>query len=361
MADHNINIKIGAKNTTKGAFGRVTAGLKRIGAAIATYLSARAVTSFVKSSIESFMRQEDALNSLSAALSKNGEDVSALMPKYQKFAAAIQTVTKYGDEGTLEIMAYGRNLGITTDKLEDATRAAVGLAAKFKLDLRTSMMLVGRASQGQTQMLTRYGITLDDTLTDQEKFNTLLKIGGSNFRLAAEEANTLRGRVEQAKNAFGDMKENIGAAIVDGFNLSQMFDNLSLSIQASNQAGDFTNMINDLKILKDALKPVATFFLSIKDAAKGIGGGLFAGAEVVKGNVESLKQGDVKGFFTSGEELKQIAEAWQAAFLESATRRVTKAQTVNQLRGERAGVLAELSGEKPVEVIIKNPNDLTAK
>jgi len=135
--------------------------------------------------------------------------------QYKNYAAELQRMTIYGDEQILSQMAYAKNLGVTNDKLEDATKAAIGLAAKFRLDLATSMMLVGRASQGQTQMLTRYGIVLSETLSSEEKFNALLKIGADSFRLAEEEARTAAGTWDQFKNAIGDVAENLGGPFVD--------------------------------------------------------------------------------------------------------------------------------------------------
>jgi len=125
------------------------------------------------------MEQEKVENELEAAL---GHSIDT----YKDYARQIQKTTIYGDEQILTQMAYAKNLGVTEDKLKAATTAAVGLAAKYRLDLASSMMLVGRASQGQTQMLTRYGIVLDETLSTSEKFDALLKIGADSMHLARD-------------------------------------------------------------------------------------------------------------------------------------------------------------------------------
>ncbi len=82
------------------------------------------------------------------------------------------------------------------------------------------MMLIGRASQGQTQMLTRYGIILDENLTAQEKFNEVLKIGATAFELAEAEAETTSGSLKQMKNALGDIAEVIGQVFLPGMKSS---------------------------------------------------------------------------------------------------------------------------------------------
>ena len=162
----------------------------------------------VKGAVRAFMEQEKAERSLMAATNQS-------IGSFKKFASEIQKATIYGDELILSQMAYAKNLGVTTDQLEAATTAAVGLAAKYRLDLATSMMLVGRASQGQTQMLTRYGIVLSESLTAQEKFNAVLKIGAEAFHLAEADTETLEGAWTQFKNAAGDFSETIVGAWVD--------------------------------------------------------------------------------------------------------------------------------------------------
>ncbi len=158
--------------------------------------------------------QEDAEVSLAAALRKTGDATEKNMRGLKKYAATLQETTKFGDEEIIAQMAYAKNLGVSTAQLKAAAKAAIGLAAKYKLDLRTAMMLVGRASQGQTQMLTRYGIVLDEGLTSQEKFNEVLLIGASAFELAEAAASSTTGKLKQLWNTIGDIAEVIGAPLL---------------------------------------------------------------------------------------------------------------------------------------------------
>ena len=223
-------VEIGAKT---GSFNRKmkrTSGILRgVGAmaakaalAIGGVFAARAIIRGAVQATRAYMEQEDAINSLAAAITGAGGNVTAMSNKFQNFAAQMQRVTVHGDELILQTMAYGRNLGIQTDQLEDATTAAAGLSAKYRIDLATAMMLVGRASQGQTQMLTRYGIVMDESMSDQEKFNSLLKIGADAFRLSEAELKTLGGQFKSTKNAIGDAKEGIGEMVTDLIDLRGM-------------------------------------------------------------------------------------------------------------------------------------------
>lgn len=181
---------------------------RRLAGAFGLYLGARGMVRGLQSMAQAAIKQQEAEIDLKAAIGGNIEG-------FKRYAAEIQRRTRYGDEAVLAEMAYGTNLGITRDRMEEATRAAVGLAAKYKLDLRPAMMLIGRASQGQTQMLTRYGIVLDETLSDQDKFNELLRIGSGSFHLAEQAATSLAGKSEQLANRWGDLKEKLGAPIAE--------------------------------------------------------------------------------------------------------------------------------------------------
>ena len=161
----------------------------------------------LKSVWDATLKQESAEKALEAAV---GDSIST----YKKYASQLQKLTIYGDEEILNQMAYARNLGVTADKLNEAAVAAIGLAAKYRLDLSASMMLVGRASQGQTQMLTRYGIVMDESLSDQEKFNELLKMGAEAFSLAEAKAAESEGTIAQLSNTWGDLQEVVGEQFV---------------------------------------------------------------------------------------------------------------------------------------------------
>ncbi len=208
----------------------------------AAYIGVRGLTRAISSVTRAGMEQEAAERRLAAALSSTEDATEGNIAAFKRYAAELQKQTIYGDEQILQQIAYAKNLGVTTDKLDEAAVAAVGLAAKYKLDLQAAMMLVGRASQGQTQMLTRYGIVLDETLSDEEKFNALLKIGAENFHLARAETDTAAGSMEQLSNAWGDTKE----AIADVFLPSMKTAFETLTVWLEQNQGDFQSWANNV-------------------------------------------------------------------------------------------------------------------
>lgn len=222
MASRSLDIIINGKNRSNEAFRKAEGNIARLNdrlrtaaAAIAGFVGARAITRFATESIKLFGRQEQAVNKLRAALRLLGPEAEAQLADMQRFASGIQAVTTEGDEAVLELASLGASLGkLEGEQLKEATRAAIGLSRALGTNTVSAMRLVARAAIGDTSQLTRYGIKLDETLSDQEKFNQLLKIGASNFDLATAEAKTLTGQITQLSNRWGDLRENFGKALL---------------------------------------------------------------------------------------------------------------------------------------------------
>ncbi len=197
-------------------------GFARSAASVAAGLgiafAAREVVNLGRNAVGAFMRQEEAVNNLSAAMRLAGDSSAASLNDMKAFAAEIQSMTTIGDEAVMEIAALGASMGqLTGDALKEATTAAIGLSKAFGMDTTAAMRLVARAAQGDTASLTRYGIRLDETLTAQEKFNEVLAIGNRNFGLAQAEIDTAAGKWQQFKNSLGDFMERVGGGMVNLF------------------------------------------------------------------------------------------------------------------------------------------------
>ena len=194
-----------------------------------------AIKNFVEDAVKSYIKQEDAVNGLERALKRVGQ--GSYSKQLQQVAKDLQKLTIYGDEATMGVMALGVNMGISAKQMEDATRAAMGLAAGYKLDLNTAMQLVAKAAVGNTGLLGRYGIKLDQTKPKQEQFNELLKKGNDLFQLSG--AQTFGQHLTQLGNAWGDLKEQVGAFIISLSGFDESMDSMK------NQIVEFTEMIQD--------------------------------------------------------------------------------------------------------------------
>jgi len=127
------------------------------------------------------------------------------------FASSMQSVTNFGDEQMLSLMAkLSQTFKLNKDEIQllvpvllDFTEAnkATGMSVESAFDL------MGRALNGHTEMLGRYGIELDDTRLKTEGVSYLVEKLGEDYGGTAVALADLR---LQNSNAWGDIQETVG-------------------------------------------------------------------------------------------------------------------------------------------------------
>ena len=181
----------------------------------ATRIAFRKLTQFIGESVAASARQEAAIKSMEAALKAQGADVPRLSSQYQKLASQFQETTVFGDELLIEMQALFIAVGdVGPDQMEKALTAATDLSAGIGKDLRTSVDLVAKAFAGETSVLKRYGIIVDEAALKSRGIDAVLeeindKMGGA----AQAQIDTYTGRMKQLGNTWGDLKEVIGESI----------------------------------------------------------------------------------------------------------------------------------------------------
>jgi len=224
------NNKMGrAVRDAMGSMKRLGSFAKGVGRGIASAFKVGvagivAVTAALAAATKIYATQEQADVDLASAIREHGGEVDKLLPKLKAQASAIQLETKYGDEFIETLQAQAINMGVAAEGSTEATRAALGLAKAYKMEVVGAMRLVTRARVGDTSSLKRYGIVLDDTLTAEQKYNAVLKIGAANYGLVKAEVNSVTGRFTQFKNVLGDVIEAFGGAFVEGVDLKDMLE-----------------------------------------------------------------------------------------------------------------------------------------
>lgn len=209
----------GYVNTLGSLEEKTNAVLKRVGSIAVSLFGFRELAKYAKNAVDAFIVQDNAVNGLTRALQAVGQ--GGYSKKLQEVASSLQDVTTFGDEATLQVMTLGLNMGLTADKMESATKAAMGLAAKYsQLDLNTAMQLIAKAANGNTARLKMFGIQIDETKSKTEQLNELLKKGEDAFPLA--KAQTFGQHLIQLQNAWGDLSEQVGEFIVTLFDLDNV-------------------------------------------------------------------------------------------------------------------------------------------
>jgi hypothetical protein len=227
-------------------------GFAKLKALVAGLAIGAVLVKTLKESIQAASEQEDAINRLNQALARTGQYSPQFSQAMQDLASNIQATTKFADEAILSGVALLQTIGkLNQAQLPDATKAAVDLAAAYKIDLESAFRLVGKAAEGQVAQLGRLGIEVRKGATDAETFaNALVKIKQATGGAAAKDINTFSGAVANMKNQFGEVLESIGNVIIKSPALVGMlkgfgtaFNNISVAISKASFAKFFNDFV----------------------------------------------------------------------------------------------------------------------
>ena len=174
----------------------------------------RKVITMFTSMIAASNKQEDAINTLNQALRNTGNFSEEASKDLQKYASAMQKVTKFGDEETLSAMSLIASFGIEGDELKALTTATLDLAQAKGFDLKSAADLVAKSVGSSTNALTRYGVEVTGAVGSTERTRTavenMAKVFGGQ---ATEAAKTFSGQTTQLANNMGDFAEQVGFII----------------------------------------------------------------------------------------------------------------------------------------------------
>jgi len=173
--------------------------------------------------------QEKAETKLGAVIEATGHAAGYNLEQMKAMAVGMQEVTTVGDEVILNGMAIlGTFKKIQGEGFERTTQAALDMSAVMEQDLKSSMVMIGKAMNDPIKNLsamTRAGVQFSDQQKDMIAMlwesgdaagaqAIILKELESQFGgAAAALRETFGGSVDAATNSLGDMKEEIGFVI----------------------------------------------------------------------------------------------------------------------------------------------------
>jgi len=181
------------------AFSKVKIGAASTGAAILL---------MGKKSMNEFIKGQDAILMMEGALQALGKYTPTASRRMQDLASAISKVSRYGDEQLLPFMTELLTIGnLNENQLGRTMKAAMDFSVVTG-SLGTATMLLSKAAAGNTTLLARYGIVINETIPQAEKFEAVLKFIESRMGgLEQKMAGGLGGAFKQTTNAIGDMLE----------------------------------------------------------------------------------------------------------------------------------------------------------
>lgn len=185
--------------------------MKSLGRTISTGLTLP-ILAFGAASVKAFDEQIKAETSLRTALGNNAEAFANLAEQ----ARELQKVTIFGDEATLQAQSFLAQLGLNQEAILRLTPLIQDFATAQGIQLTDAAKLVAKSVGSSTNALSRYGITIDGAVGEQERLQSAVDaltvaFGGQAKAIAKEGL----GPLQQLKNELGDVSEKFGEIILE--------------------------------------------------------------------------------------------------------------------------------------------------
>ena len=149
------------------------------------------------------------------------------------FASSMQQVTNFEDDQLLSLMAkLSQTFKLNKDEIQQLVPVLLDFTEANKatgMSVESAFDLMGRALNGHTEMLGRYGIELDDTRLKTEGVSYLVEKLGEDYGGTATALADLR---LQNANAWGDIQETVGDMLTTLIN--PLLNGLKLLMDAYN-------------------------------------------------------------------------------------------------------------------------------
>lgn len=201
--------------------------LAQIASIAGVLIAFRSLVRGIKAVVDAANIQEDAINALDGALADLGPRAVTISAALQKQAAALQKVSKFGDETIIQAQALIASFVKEEDQIKAATIATLDLAEAKGFSLVSAADLISKTLGSSTNALTRYGIEVVGAVGSTERLASLTtniaKVFGGR---AAKAAETFGGKIKQLKDVIGDMQEEIGFAITKNQDLIDALDDM---------------------------------------------------------------------------------------------------------------------------------------
>ena len=305
------------------SFGDKVTGIAKVaGAAIATYLSFKAVEEILKKSIHAAIEQEQAQIALNSALAITGQYTKEASESFMRYAETLSELTGVQDNVIIKNAATLVSIGkLTGEGLNTATKAALDLAAGLQIDVGSAFDIVTKATQGNVMALKKYGLAVQNGASDSQKFAQTLEFINRQFGGAAEnQINTFGGAITKLGNSVEKVFEGIGTNFTNSTKfravimvISDAFLSLAKSIAKVGEAGSVVDGLIDSffefgqSFINSVLKPIEQFTNFVSTIFMGMISSLLGGLGTLAGAFDSLFKTNLAPGIVA------LAEQWKMA------------------------------------------------
>lgn len=229
---NGIDFVIGGKDKASPAMTSVESSMKRVEAGtvklqsatkslmvsmgpllaiFAAIKAAMAFTNVIESANKAFDAQAASLKRLSNALEIRGaEKMSASMTSIAK---EMEKVTGTSESVVRGLMSQAAGMGFAADRMDDAAKAAIGLAQATGKDATASMTDLKAALEGNFDAFVQINPQIMYMRSNQEKMAAVLAIANQGLKEQAGDMNSVVGSGRRADSAMESLMESIGAIL----------------------------------------------------------------------------------------------------------------------------------------------------
>ncbi len=225
--------------------------------------------STIKDCIEEAANAEVQLTKLNTSLKSTGNFTQEASDELVNYAKSLQRMTEYEDDAVVSVEAMLATFKLNKEEIKIATQAVLDLATATGQDLQSAAILLGKAMVGETGMLKRYGIMVDENKYKAEGWKAVIdeinvEFGGQ----ALAKGQTYTGMLERMKNITSDLKETIGGAFLPVFKdiMNKFTEGSSIVDEFGNAIG---NTMSPIERLQDFVSQAAIKIKEFLDALTG--------------------------------------------------------------------------------------------
>lgn len=208
---NGIDFVIGGKDKASAAMQSVAKSMARMQAATVAYITATMSAQGLNKINEAYDKQADAVKKLNSALAIRGQQAASA--GMQDFAKNMEKLTGVSDQTTLGLMQQAQSLGFATDKMDDAAKAAIGLAAATGKTAEQSLGDMKAALEGNFDAFVGLNPQIMYMRTNQEKLAAVMAIANQGLQQQSQDMGTVAGSGRRADSAMGSLMESFGKII----------------------------------------------------------------------------------------------------------------------------------------------------
>lgn len=211
MAKNGIDFIINGKDKASSAMQSVAKSLNRLQAAFVAYQG----IVFSKASFDkvnqAYDQQTASVKKLTNALAIRGQ--SAASGQMQAMAKDLEKLTGVSDQSTMALMQQAQSIGFATDRMDDAAKAALGLAEATGKTAEQSLGDMKAALEGNFEAFHGLNPQIMYMRTNQEKLAAVMAIANQGLDTLSQNSTTVAGSGQRANTALGSLMETVGAII----------------------------------------------------------------------------------------------------------------------------------------------------